>query len=175
MGHPRRPMTLHAVEPARYRAVIGHFATGVCVVTVQGPEGPVGMTANAICSVSLDPLLLLVCFDNGARTLPIARDTGRYDVNVVAAGQSHLAALFASKVPEIEKFAGVPHRLHDGVPVLEGALAWLGCDLTELVPAGDHVIGIGAVHLAEAGDGEPLVWFRGGYGGFSAAPPAPPR
>lgn len=165
-------MTLHPVEPARYRSVIGHFATGVCVVTVQGPEGPVGMTANAVCSVSLDPLLLLVCFDRGARTLPIARDSGRFGVNVLEAGQRELAALFASKAPETEKFAGVAHRLHDGVPVLEGALAWLGCDLTELVEAGDHVIGIGAVHLAEAGEGEPLVWYRGAFGGFAAQPAA---
>ncbi len=159
-------MTLRTVEPARYRSVIGHFATGVCVVTAQGPEGPVGMTANAVCSVSLEPLLLLVCFDRGARTLPVVRDSGRFGVNVLATGQEPLAALFASKVAETAKFAGVEHHLHAGVPVLEGALAWLGCDLTELVDAGDHVIGIGAVHLAEAGEGEPLVWYRGGYGGF---------
>ncbi len=161
-------MTMRTVEPAHYRAVIGHFATGVCVVTAKGPEGPVGMTANAVCSVSLDPLLLLVCFDRGARTLPVVRDSRRFGVNVLATGQEALAALFASKTPETRKFAGIEHHLHDGVPVLDGALAWLGCDLTELVEAGDHVIGLGAVHLAEAGDGEPLVWFRGGYGGFAA-------
>jgi len=160
-------VTLHTVEPSRYRSVIGHFATGVCVVTAEGPEGPVGMTANAVCSVSLDPLLLLVCFDRGARTLPIVRASRRFGVNVLATGQEALAALFASKAPETEKFADVAHRLHDGVPVLEGALAWIGCELTELVEAGDHVIGIGAVHVAEAGEGEPLVWYRGGYGGFA--------
>jgi 3-hydroxy-9,10-secoandrosta-1,3,5(10)-triene-9,17-dione monooxygenase reductase component len=163
-------MNLHTVEPARYRAVIGHFATGVCVVTAEGPDGPVGMTANAVCSVSLEPLLLLVCFDNDARTLPIVRDSRRFGVNVLAAGQEAIARTFASKLPEGEKFAGVAHRLHDGVPVIEGGLAWLGCHLTQLVPAGDHVIGIGEVDLAEAGDGEPLVWYRGGFGGFS--PPA---
>jgi flavin reductase (DIM6/NTAB) family NADH-FMN oxidoreductase RutF len=164
-------MTLHPVPPERYRAVIGHFATGVCVVTVQGPDGPVGMTVNAFTSVSLDPLLLLVCFDRGARTLPVVRASKRFGVNVLAEGQEPLAARFASKsTPEAEKFAGVAHRLHDGVPVLEGALAWLGCDLTELVEAGDHVIGIGAVHEAEAGQGEPLLWFRGGYGSFRASP-----
>jgi len=166
-------VTLRTVEPGRYRSIIGRFATGVCVVTVEGPEGPVGMTANAVCSVSLDPLLLLVCFDTGARTLKVVRDGRRFGVNVLADHQQPLAALFASKLPETEKFAGVPHRLHDGVPVLEGVLAWLGCDLTELVPAGDHVIGIGAVHVAEAGDGEPLVWYRGGYGAF--APTTSPR
>lgn len=164
-------MTLHSVEPAQYRSVISHFATGVCVITVQGPEGPVGMTANAVTSVSLDPLLLLVCFDNGARTLPIARESGRFGVNVLESSQEHLAGLFASKTPETEKFAGVPHHLHAGVPVIEGALAWLGCELTELVPAGDHVIGIGAVVLAEANEGEPLLWYRGRYGRLTASPP----
>ena len=163
-------MNLRTVEPSHYRSVIGRFATGVCVVTVEGPEGPVGMTANAVCSVSLEPLLLLVCFDTGARTLGLVRGTSRFGVNVLGEEQQALASLFASKLPETEKFAGVPHRLHDGVPVIEGALAWLGCDLTDLVPAGDHVIGIGAVDVAEAGDGEPLVWYRGGYGGFAPTP-----
>jgi 3-hydroxy-9,10-secoandrosta-1,3,5(10)-triene-9,17-dione monooxygenase reductase component len=162
-------MNLRTVEPARYRAVMSHFATGVCVVTAEGPEGAVGMTANAVCSVSLHPLLLLVCFDNEARTLPIVRETRRFGVNVLASDQEHVARTFASKLPELEKFAGIPHRLHDGVPVIEGGLAWLGCRLTELVAAGDHVIGIGEVDVAEAGDGDPLVWYRGGFGGFSGA------
>jgi flavin reductase (DIM6/NTAB) family NADH-FMN oxidoreductase RutF len=158
-------MTLRPVEPSRYRSVIGHFATGVCVVTVEGPNGPVGMTANAVCSVSLEPLLLLVCFDRGARTLPIVRESRRFGVNVLSADQRALASLFASKAPEDEKFSGITHRLHDGVPVLEGTLAWVGCDLTELVDAGDHVIALGAVRQAEAPDveREPLLWYRGDY------------
>lgn len=160
-------MTLQTVEPDRYRSVIGHFGTGVCVVTVQGPRGSVGMTANAVCSVSLEPLLLLVCFDRSARTLPIVRETRRFGVNVLSADQRGLATLFASKAAEDEKFAGVAHRLHDGVPVLEGTLAWVGCDLTELVDAGDHVIALGAVRQAEASDAEPerepLLWYRGAY------------
>lgn len=167
-------MSLRTVEPGHYRAVMGRFATGVCVVTVDGHDGPVGMTANAICSVSLEPLLLLVCFDSGARTLGLARETKRFGVNVLAEDQQALATLFASKLPETDKFAGVPYHLHGGVPVLEGALAWLGCDLTELVPAGDHVIGIGVVDVAEAGDGQPLVWYRGGYGGFAITTSPPP-
>ncbi len=79
---------------------MGHFATGVTVVTANGPSGPVGMTANAVCSLSLDPLLLLVCFANGARTLRVVRETERFGVNVLAAGQQELARLFASKAPE---------------------------------------------------------------------------
>jgi flavin reductase (DIM6/NTAB) family NADH-FMN oxidoreductase RutF len=151
------------VPPDHFRSVMGNFATGVAVVTVATPEGPVGMTANAVCSLSLDPVLLLVCFDNEARTLPPVREHGRFGVNVLAAGQEELARLFASKRPEREKFAGVAHSVHDGIPVIDGVLAWVGCRLERLVPGGDHTIGIGAVEAAEAGSGEPLLWFRGGY------------
>lgn len=159
------------VEPAHFRSVMGHFATGVTVVTVQGPRGPLGMTANAVCSLSLDPLLLLVCFDNAARTLPEVRGRRRFGVNVLAEGQDELARRFASKRPERTKFAGVPHAMRDGIPVLEGALAFVGCDLRELLPGGDHTIGIGAVTSAELGEGEPLVWWRGAYGDFTPAVP----
>jgi 3-hydroxy-9,10-secoandrosta-1,3,5(10)-triene-9,17-dione monooxygenase reductase component len=151
------------VAPDHFRDVMGRFATGVTVVTVATPDGPVGMTANAVSSLSLDPVLLLVCFDNAARTLPPVREAGRFGVNVLAAGQEDLARLFATKRPEREKFAGVPHTVHGGIPVIEGVLAWVGCRLERLVPGGDHTIGIGAVEAAEAGQGEPLLWFRGGY------------
>jgi flavin reductase (DIM6/NTAB) family NADH-FMN oxidoreductase RutF len=153
------------VGPDRFRAVMGNLATGVTVVTVSTPDGPVGMTANAVTSLSLEPVLLLVCFDNAARTLPAVRDTGRFGVNVLASGQDELARLFASKAPEREKFAGIPHTVHDGIPVIEGVLAWVGCRLERLIPGGDHTIGIGAVEAAEAGDGDPLLWFRGSYHG----------
>jgi 3-hydroxy-9,10-secoandrosta-1,3,5(10)-triene-9,17-dione monooxygenase reductase component len=151
--------------PDRFRSVMGHFATGVTVVTVATGEGPVGMTANAVCSLSLEPLLLLVCFDNAARTLPAVRETGRFGVNVLGSDQEDLARLFASKRPEREKFAGVAHSVHDGIPVIEGVLAWVGCRLERLIPGGDHTIGIGAVEAAEAGQGEPLLWLRGSYRG----------
>jgi 3-hydroxy-9,10-secoandrosta-1,3,5(10)-triene-9,17-dione monooxygenase reductase component len=155
---------MHEVAPGHFRAVMGHFATGVTVVTATGPDGPVGMTANAVCSLSLDPLLLLVCFDNDARTLRVVRDTERFGVNVLASGQEALARLFASKAPEAAKFAGVEHAVHDGIPVIEGVLAWVGCTLERLVPGGDHTIGIGAVTAAEfAGEAEPLIWYRGVY------------
>ena len=156
---------MRRVEPDRFRAVMGHFATGVAVVTVDAPGGPQGMTANAVASLSLDPVLVLVCFDNGARTLPEVRRAGRFGVNVLAAGQEHLARRFASK--DDAKFAEVAHSVHDGIPVLDGALAWVGCELERFVAGGDHTIGIGAVEAAEAGARtEPLVWFRGAYGGL---------
>ncbi len=166
--HVRHPdgglRQMDAIEPLHFRAVMGNFATGVTVVTASGPAGPVGMTANAVCSLSLDPLLLLVCFDNDARTLRVVREQGRFGVNVLAAGQEELARLFASKAPERAKFANVEHTVHDGIPVIEGTLAWVGCTLQQLIPGGDHTIGIGAVTAAEtASAGDPLVWHRGEY------------
>jgi flavin reductase (DIM6/NTAB) family NADH-FMN oxidoreductase RutF len=148
----------------RYRQVIGHFPTGVAVVTCDGPEGPAGLTTNAVTSLSLDPLLLIVCFDNGSRTLAAVAEARRFAVNVLRADQEDLAAVFASKRVPAEKFEAVTHTVAHGVPVLDGALAWLACDLRELHPGGDHTIGIGAVtHMDADPDGLPLVWFRGRY------------
>ncbi len=148
---------------ARFRAVFGHFPTGVSVVTALGARGAGGMTANAVCSLSLDPLLILVCFDNGARTLPLVRETKRFGVNVLRADQHRLSSVFASKRPEREKFTGVPSTERDCIPILDAALAWLARDLTTVVPGGDHTIGIGAVTAMEHSEGEPLVFYRGEY------------
>ena len=147
----------------RFRAVMGHFATGVAVVTARDDRGAVGMTTNALTSLSLEPLLLLVCFDNQARTLPVVRATRRFAVNVLSAGQEDVAGRFASKLPVDEKFGDVPHTLEAGAPILEDALAWLVCDLRELHPGGDHTIGIGEVAAMGHGEGHPLVWYRGAY------------
>jgi flavin reductase (DIM6/NTAB) family NADH-FMN oxidoreductase RutF len=157
-----------ATDTLRYRQIIGHFATGVAIVTCNGPDGPTGLTTNAITSVSLEPLLLLVCFDNTSRTLPAVREAGRFAVNVLRAGQEDLARVFASKRVAREKFEAATHMDAHGVPVLDGALAWLACDLTALHPAGDHTLGIGEItHMDADRDGEPLVWFRGAYGTFA--------
>jgi 3-hydroxy-9,10-secoandrosta-1,3,5(10)-triene-9,17-dione monooxygenase reductase component len=150
-------------DPELFREVFGRFATGVAVITSAGPAGAGGMTANALCSLSLEPLLALVCFENRARTLPIVREAGRFGVNVLSADQEELAGVFASKLPESEKLEGVPHRLERGVPVIEGSLAWAVCDLRELMPGGDHTIAIGEVLALGLGDGAPLLWFEGRY------------
>jgi flavin reductase (DIM6/NTAB) family NADH-FMN oxidoreductase RutF len=158
-----------AVDPARYREVIGSFATGVAIVTAHGDDGPAGLTTNAVTSLSLDPLLLLVCFDNASRTLPIVRQAGRFAVNVLRAGQEDLARVFASKAIAVEKFEAATHTVAHGVPVLDDALAWIACDLQDLHPAGDHTIGIGRVTHLSADDAgtagnDPLLFFRGGFG-----------
>jgi 3-hydroxy-9,10-secoandrosta-1,3,5(10)-triene-9,17-dione monooxygenase reductase component len=150
-------------NPELFREVFGRFATGVAVITSAGPAGSGGMTANAICSLSLDPLLALVCFENSARTLRTVRDAQRFAVNFLAAGQRDVAGLFASKVPEDEKLERVPHELHGGMPVISGTIAWAVCDLRELIAGGDHTIAIGEVIDMGLGDGEPLLWFEGRY------------
>ena len=149
--------------PELFREVFGRFATGVAVITSSGPSGAGGMTANALCSLSLEPLLALVCFANGARTLPIVRDAGRFGVNVLSTGQEHLAGVFASKLPEAEKIEIAPHRIEAQVPILEGALAWAACRVRELIAGGDHTIAIGEVVAMGLGDGEPLLWYEGRY------------
>ena len=147
-----------------YRETIGSFATGVAVVTVKGPDGPAGLTTNAVSSLSLDPLLVLVCFDNGSRTLPVVREAGRFAINVLSREQQEIAGIFASKAQAEEKFAAATHNVDHGVPVIDGSLAWLVCDLRELIPGGDHTIGIGQVtQMGYDADAEPLLFFRGGY------------
>ena len=135
----------------------------MAIVTCQGSDGPAGLTTNAVTSLSLDPLLLLVCFDNSSRTLALVRESRRFAVNVLRAGQEDLAAMFASKRLPEEKFEAVTHTVAHGVPVLDDALAWVACDLVELLPGGDHTIGIGAVVEGGASEGDPLVFFRGAY------------
>jgi len=147
-----------------YRDAIGTFATGVTIVTTSGPDGPAGMTTNAVTSLSLDPLLLLVCFNRGSRTLDAVRSSRRFAVNILRAEDVELAAVFASKRVGREKFEAVTHTEEHGVPVLDRALAWIACDLRELLPGGDHEIGIGEVLGTGAGAaGDPLIFFGGRY------------
>jgi 3-hydroxy-9,10-secoandrosta-1,3,5(10)-triene-9,17-dione monooxygenase reductase component len=152
-----------ARDPELFREVFGHFATGVAVITSAGPSGEGGMTASAVCSLSLDPLLVLVCFDNTARTLPIVQEAETFGVNVLSTRQERLAGVFASKLPEAEKLEGVAHRIERGVPLIDGTIAWAVCELRELIPGGDHTIAIGEVVTMGFDPGDPLLWFRGQY------------
>jgi flavin reductase (DIM6/NTAB) family NADH-FMN oxidoreductase RutF len=174
-SYPPRDITTRvaeSVDPELFREVFGRFATGVAVVTSAGPRGSGGMTANALCSLSLDPLLALVCFDNQARTLPIVRESERFAVNVLSSDQEELARVFASKLPESEKLDAVGHRPEQGLPVIQGALAWAACDLRELIPGGDHTIAIGEVTALGLGQGRPLVWYAGRYHAWGDGRPA---
>jgi flavin reductase (DIM6/NTAB) family NADH-FMN oxidoreductase RutF len=150
-------------DPELFREVFGRFATGVAVVTSAASAASGGMTANALCSLSLDPLLALVCFENNARTLAVVREAGRFAVNVLSAHQEDVARVFASKLPESEKLEGVDHRFEDGVPIIEGALSWAVCSLRDLIAGGDHTIAIGEVVSMGLGEGDPLLWYAGEY------------
>lgn len=148
----------------RFRDAISNFATGVTVVTSFTEEGlPTGMTANAITSLSLDPLLMIVCFDKTARTRAAALHSGCVGVNVLAAGQEEISKVFASKASEAEKFDGVGWSERAGVPVLDGSVAWFAGELTELLPGGDHEIGVVTMREFGADGGDPLLYWHGAY------------
>jgi 3-hydroxy-9,10-secoandrosta-1,3,5(10)-triene-9,17-dione monooxygenase reductase component len=150
-------------DAAEYRRAISHFATGVTVVTSTGRDGPSGLTANAVCSLSLEPLLMLVCLDRGSRTLAAVQESGKLAVNILSEGQQRLATLFSTKAAGAEKFDGVGYQEVDGVPVLDGTVAWLTGDLQDLLPGGDHFIGVAAVRSVHSNGGKPLIYYEGGF------------
>lgn len=154
------------VSESRFRTALGHLAGGVALVTARGPAGEgCGLTATALCSVSLDPPLVLVSVDRDANTHGAIDASGAYAVNLLAADQASLAARFARKEPD--KFRGLPTvEGSTGSPLLADALARLDCTVVRTVPAGDHTLFIGRVESAEVREdgGEPLVYHRGRYG-----------
>ncbi len=139
---------------------MGQFATGVAVVTTRGPAG---LTTNAFTSLSLDPMLVLVCLDKESRTLAAVREQRRLAVNVLSATQRDLAVTFSGKASHEEKFRDVGWREEVGVPVLDGTVAWVAGPVLELIPGGDHVIAIASLEAGEAPGGEPLLFHAGEY------------
>lgn len=118
---------------------------------------------------------MIVCFDRSSRTLAAVEHSRKFGVHFLARSQEQTAARFASKQPEDEKFAGVSWSERSGVPVLDGCVGGLACDLDELLPGGDHLIGVGAVVDIWSSGGEPLVFFRGDYWALTGREPAPPE
>ena len=152
------------MEPQSLRSLMSRWVTGVAVVTSTDGTGPRGATTNALTSLSLDPLLVLVALDHGSNTLDAVRNSGRFCINVLAADQAELARRFATKASGEEKLAGVPHELVDGVPVLHGAVAWLACELDHELAGGDHTILLGRpidARLEE--DLQPLLFYGGRF------------
>lgn len=148
-------------DPARFRAAMGLLPTGVTVVTASGPDGPAGATANAVCSLSIEPMLMLACLDRGSRTLLAVQASNHFGISVLHSGQEAVARAFATKAPVADKWAGVAWSERGGIPAVEGSLAWVACELRDVIAGGDHVIVTGEVRDLEAGEGNPLV-FRGG-------------
>jgi flavin reductase (DIM6/NTAB) family NADH-FMN oxidoreductase RutF len=154
------------ISAHEFRLAIGCFATGVTVVTSIGPDGkPAGTTANAVSSLSLNPALILVCFNQESLTLQAIRGHGAFAVNVLAEPQRHLSANFARRGPR-GAWIGVPYRrgITDS-PLLDGVLAALECTVEHHVLGGDHEIVIGRVRYVETdgSDAAPLLYWRGSY------------
>jgi 3-hydroxy-9,10-secoandrosta-1,3,5(10)-triene-9,17-dione monooxygenase reductase component len=151
------------MDSTRFRQMLGRFATGVTVVTVQAPDGrPHGMTASSLASVSLEPPLVLVCVDHSARMHPLITGADQFVVNVLAADQEELSRRFAD--PHDDRFEGVRyHTTPSGFVYLDGALAHIETRKQALHEAGDHTIVLGRVVGGDTREGQPLMYFRGGY------------
>jgi flavin reductase (DIM6/NTAB) family NADH-FMN oxidoreductase RutF len=146
-----------------FRHVLGHFASGVTVITtIDADKRPAGLTASAFTSVSLDPPLILVCVDHKSQTYPSLLERGRFAVNFLTVDQQDVSRRFAST--KLDKFEVLPYRMSElGLPLLDGALAYLECTTVNTHVEGDHTIFVGLVERASAVDGEPLLYFRGKY------------
>ncbi|MEL6335210.1 MAG: flavin reductase family protein [Pseudomonadota bacterium] len=152
-----------SVDQREFRTVLGSFPTGVVIVTASTEAGPQGMTIGAFTSVSLEPPLVAFLPAKSSQTWPRIRDAGKFSVNILGKEQQELCRAFAR--PSSEKYDGVAwgESAH-GTPHLDGALAWLDCDLDAVFEAGDHDIALGRVIALHRGsDDDPLVFFRGKF------------
>lgn len=150
-----------------FRLALGQFATGVTVVTVERAPGLVhGMTASSFTSVSLEPLLILICVDHDAQLLPLLELRKCFGVSILKGNQEAISEYFAQteEDPAIEERLGIRYRWTEtGIPLLEDALAHLACNVVASHVAGDHTIFIGEVESVEVFEGEPLLYLRGEY------------
>lgn len=154
------------IDEARFRQILGHFATGVTVVTGIASGAPVGLAVNSFTSVSLEPALVAFCVNVRSSSWPKLRAAGAFCVNILGDEQEAMSRAFAGH--GADRFTGVGWRpAPSGSPVLTGVLAWIDCTLEAEHEAGDHVIVVGrVVELDLVQEGRPLVFYRGGYGRF---------
>jgi flavin reductase len=169
VGEPS-PTTWDPPADASFRAVLGRFATGVAVMTTLAGGEPHGMTANAITSVSLEPPLVLVCVERATTMARRVTAGGIFALTFLAADQADLSARFAD--PERpdgrEQFDGLTTATAaTGAPVLVGGVGWVDCRVWAVHDGGDHLIVVGEVVALEGGEGEPLLYYRSGYGAFA--------
>jgi flavin reductase (DIM6/NTAB) family NADH-FMN oxidoreductase RutF len=155
------------IDSSKFRQVLGHFATGVTVITASAESGPVGLAVTSFASVSLEPALVGFFPGKHSSSWPKIEAAGHFCVNLLGEDQEEVCRVFASKEPD--KFAGLGWTpSSSGAPILDGAIAWIDCDLAQVVETGDHYLAVGAVReLAVAHDGPPLLFFRGGYGKYT--------
>jgi flavin reductase (DIM6/NTAB) family NADH-FMN oxidoreductase RutF len=152
------------IEAAEFRRILGHWTTGVAVVTTMTADGePRGLTANAVASVSLEPLLVLACVERIADTHDAITTAQYFAINILAQDDERTARRFAGDDIS-DKFTGLAwHVQQTGAPILDTALAWIDCHVHTAYEGGDHTIFIGEVVAGDAREGEPLGYYRGGY------------
>ncbi|MEH7084389.1 flavin reductase family protein [Neobacillus drentensis] len=156
------------VDQEQFKQVIGHFASGVTIITVRNNDVDFGITASAVCSVSVDPPMLLVCVNKSTGTCHAISAAESFTVNIVSETQKELALRFARA--NTDKFEGTDFSYGElGNPVLGQTLATLECRVVEEVTGGTHSVFLGEVQKAYASDGEPLVYYRGKFGKFEEA------
>lgn len=156
------------IEPDVFRRVMGHFVTGVTVVSALDGDQPFGITVNALSSVSLEPPLVMVALDRRRFLTPIVRAAGRYAVNILSEDQQALSDCFAGAPvsPGRDRFCGAAwHPGSMGLPLLDGAIATLECVVVETFSAGDHDLFIGRVETLAARPDlpMPLLYYRRRY------------
>ncbi|WP_328335472.1 MULTISPECIES: flavin reductase family protein [unclassified Streptomyces] len=157
------------VDPGEFRRVLGHFASGVTVITAQDDEGPAGFACQSFASLSLEPPLVVFMVARTSTTWPRIAQAGSFCVNILGADQDGLCRAFA--VSGADKFAGVSHEPAPatGAPLLTGVPAWIDCRIHAVHTGGDHLIVVGRVEtLGGAAEGEPLLFHRGAFGRFTA-------
>ena len=160
-----------AMDPKLFRKTMGSFATGVAIVTTKCDGELHGMTVNSLTSVSLHPMLILICLANSARTAAAVQARGWFAVHILAEQQAALSNCFAR--PNEDHYARVEFTLNEhDLPVLPGCLAYLVCKVQRTDPGGDHLIVLGEVVQAELRDAAPLLFFRGDYSTVSTKPGA---
>ena len=156
-----------SVDDAQFKMAMSHFASGVTVVTTEYEGKPYGLTVASFASLSLHPPLVLVCIEKLVRTHEAIAGSQKFAVNILAREQSEISNRFASKTDD--KFAGMrTNRGELGVPLIDGALCTIECNVREQLPGGDHTIFVGEVAHVHAREGAPLVYFRSGYHQLSA-------
>jgi flavin reductase (DIM6/NTAB) family NADH-FMN oxidoreductase RutF len=152
-----------AIDPQELRRIMGHFATGVTVITTTDKEGlPNGLTANAFMSLSLNPPLVIISVDKGAQCYPCFELQNGFTVNFLSEDQEEISRRFATK--GVDKFAGLPwHAGSNGAAILDDVLGYVECRISERHDGGDHTIVVGEITNASALGDRPLLFFKGKY------------
>ena len=161
-----------APDNLEFRRVLGHYPTGVCAVTAVNAGRPIGMIVGSFTSVSLSPPLVAFFPDRRSTSWPQIAQAGRFCVNVLSERQQDVCRALSSRAAD--KFDGVAYGMTDtDLPILDGSVAWIDCELHAVHEAGDHFIAVGEVRAMNVENAHPpLLFLRGEYGSFAGFSPA---